>query len=628
MTTVTNAILQRTRANQIAGVHLGGFGWVELVQPAAARAPVRGLELQRVQQMDQARAKRLGRDVALPTPLQPLTDNGGYIYAPSLSQAAAAAVLRNGYMTHRGTPDEGLLSLDLSSQRVRKALYLLSGVQQGQNLNALLGYLFEQLLHDLALDQYAQPFRDRFPIATNKLTPSSDPSESVAASNVVDGVALLAAFDQGNFQAGGDWGAGLPPAGSSDQTSVIGAIRAIDDYADALGDVSMAEAVFQIMRGNFGRAGGLMDAISRGERPPDPEIINTPRGGLDLTHRVALLFGGDPAPNVAWSGITKHPLAAAEPSIDAWLSQLLPDPTTVTCHVRYQDGGADHATSIRLIDLDCGPLDCLAMADAAEVPQQSELEGRILIAASLPGSAENVEIDYLPGSGAISFPDFFFLAKSLRAVVGTARALTPQDLTVPEKKAEQLGGVVDLAELRMRATTAVGSLTIAVGALQTAALGLPGAPGPARDALLACSFYRVAGSIPSSSDEALADQAAAVAKTLNARFTQASSATIATAGLADLLGVLSAIFGGDFTVVPRFTPPDAAALQSAFGESAALVASDPVARARWLAQLSHVRAAISRLDGAFSLAQMLGAQAPARLLGQLPFSAGDRWLVV
>ncbi len=67
--------------------------------------------------------------------------------APSLAQASVAAVLRNGYMTHKGTSEEGLLSIDLSSERVRKALTLLEGVQEGQSLNALLGYLFEEGLH-------------------------------------------------------------------------------------------------------------------------------------------------------------------------------------------------------------------------------------------------------------------------------------------------------------------------------------------------------------------------------------------------------------------------------------------------------------------------------------------------
>ena len=102
----------------------------------------------------------------------------------------------------------------------------------------------------------------------NKLTPSSEPSESVAASNVVDGVALRTAWDTGQLPAGGDWGTNLPPAGS-DQNAVIGLLQTLDDYADALGDLSISEAVFQIMRGNFGRTGTLLDAISKGQRPPD-----------------------------------------------------------------------------------------------------------------------------------------------------------------------------------------------------------------------------------------------------------------------------------------------------------------------------------------------------------------------
>ena len=130
------------------------------------------------------------------------------------------------------------------------------------------------------------------------------------------------------------------------------------------------------MRGNFGRAGGLMNAISRGERPPEPDVINTPRGGLDLTHRIMLLFTGAPASSTAWSGVPKHPRAKAEPSLDAGLSQLLPDPAAVLCEVRYHDGAGNHTVSVRLVDLSVGPLDCLAMADAAEVPQQSALEGR------------------------------------------------------------------------------------------------------------------------------------------------------------------------------------------------------------------------------------------------------------
>ncbi len=685
---IAHAILNRARAAQINTSHLGCFGWVEDVRPAAARAPVRDLELQQVQNLDalrqrtievatQSRARGVSvasSDLALMrsaatagvaattpagsaattavgvaataaassaavgavprTPLQPMEDSGGYIFAPSLAQASAAAVLRSGYMTHKGTADEPMLSIDLSSERVRKALSLFDGIRQGQTLGALLGYIFETGLHDLNLDKYAQPFRDRFPIVGDKLTPSSDPSESVAASNVVDGVALRTAWDAGQLNAGQNWGTGLPGPGA-DQNNIVTLLKSIDDYADSLSDVSIAEAVFQIIRGNFGRAGSPLDAISKGLRPPEPEIVNTPRGGTDLTHRVAILLAGNPAPNAGWSGITPHPRAAAEPWLNTWLGNLLPDPATVQCEVTYEDAAGNHSKIVRLSDLDVGPLDCLAMAAAADIAQRGEIENRILYRAALApdavGTAINYQSSVLPADS-ISFPDFLYLAKAIRELVGSGRALTPQDLSLPEKKAEDHGGAVDLVDLRSRATAALASLTADVAALDAVTAGLPGVTPPVRSALVKCSYYGISGSIPltaSGPDAGLSGQATSVSTALHKRIAQASALTIATASAADLTATMQTMLGADFVLLPRFTPPDFASLQSAFGQSAALVASDPQAPARWLMQLTHLRPVISRLDSALTLAQVLGPStvAPQDLtLGQMPAMAGDKWL--
>jgi hypothetical protein len=631
-TAIPNALLQRKRAAQISGIHLGGFGWVEEVRPSPQPAAITGTELESVRLLDARRAQRLKTQAALPVPVQPAEDNGGYILAPSLAQASVAAVLRNGYMTHKDTSEEGLLSIDLSSKRVRKALSLLRGVQQGQSLNALLGYLFEQGLHDLNLDKYAQPFRDRFPVVANKLTPSSEPSEAVAATNVVDGVALRNAWDIGQLPTGGTWGPNLPGPGA-DQNQIVGLLQTLDDYADALGDLSISEAVFQIMRGNFGRTGTLLDAISKGQRPPTPDIVDTPRGGIDLTHRVVVLFAGNPSVNPAWSGVSMRPRAATEPWLDAWLSQLLPDPGNVVGTVTYHDSGGNQSQQVSLRDLDVRSQDVLAMADVSSTPQKGELETRILFAAALPTDATNIAIDFTPPSPAnISFPDALFLAKSLRSLVSSARPLGPQDTTLPEVDAGTAGGVVDLADLRTRAVAAVTSLQNDLQALKTAAAGLPGSPDLARGALLRSSFYGVPGSIPLTStgpDENLASQAGSVIANLQDRFNKASAVVIGTAQAADLTALMETIFGADFVLLPRFTPPDFASLQSAFGQSAALVASDLQAPARWVTQLTRVRPAISRLDAAYSLAQLLGASdadPAAFLLGQLPAAPGDKWL--
>jgi hypothetical protein len=659
-TAIATSLLDRARALDPDGLHLGCYSWVENVRPETGRQPVTGAELEQVQALDSARAQ-LGPPIGtapvpvqppvpaqppggtlpvqpvLPVPMQPPADNGGYILAPSSAQATTAAVLRSGYMTHQQTAGEGLLSIDLSSQRTNKALWLIAGVQQGQSLNALLGYLFEDAMQTAGLQAFIQPFRNAYPVVGTQLTASSAPSESIAASNVVDGLALRTAWNNGQLAAGANWGPGLPTPGAN-QTAVITILQILDDYADALGDLSISEEVFQILRGNVGNS-ALMDAISRGSRPARPDIVDTPRGGIDLTHRVAVLIAGAPSVNPAWADIGPTPRAAAEPWLDAWLGTVLPDPATVRCLVHYQQAGTSHSTTISLRDLDVGPLDVLSLADAAEVPQRSELEERVLYAAAVPADGENVQIVFQASGalppGSVLFPDALYLAQTLQQMIGAARALTPQDATTPETNAADAGGAVNMPDLQGRVTAAITGLGAAITSLTTAKAGLPASPDPVRAALLQCSYYGVPGSIPATTtgpDPALETQATSVLQVLNQRSAQLPPlAAIGTASLADLTGALTTIFGSAFVVLPQFTPPDLSTIQGAFGQSAALVASDPQAPIRWLRQLTHVRPAIGRLDLALSAAQVLTGGTlypPALTLGQLPppTAPPDIWL--
>jgi hypothetical protein len=631
-TTIATSLLDRARARAPNGLSLGCYSWVENVRPETGRTSVIGTELAQVQALDAARQRLRSAPVSLPVPLQPVTDNGGYILAPSQAQAAAAAVLRAGYMTHQDTAEAGLLSIDLSSARTNRALWLIAGVQQGQSLNALLGYLFEDALHAANLDVFIQPFRNAYPVVGTELTASSAPAETVAASNVVDGLALRTAWANGTLAAGGNWGPGLPTPGPN-QTAVITVLQMLDDDADALGDLSISEAVFQILRGNVGNS-ALMDAISRGARPPHPDIVDTPRGGIDLTHRVAVLVAGPPTVSPAWAGITPHPRALAEPWLNAWLSQLLPDPSTVQCVVQYTEGTTARTTTVSLRDLNVGPLDLLSLATAAEVPQQSELENRVLYAAAVPAAASGVQIVFQAGAvlpaGTVLFPDMLYLAQTLQQMVGAGRALAPQDMTTPETTASTVGGEVDMCDLRARATTATAGLAAAITALSSAAPGLPGTADAVRAGLLECSYYGVPGSIPGPT-AALAAQVTNVLGILNARKTAAGKVTISTAQLSDLTGLFTTIFGDAFVVLPLFTPPSLSTLQAAFGQSSSLVSTDPQAPTRWFRQLTHMRPAIARLDLAISAAQALTDATlypPALTLGQLPPPATppDTWL--
>ena len=137
--------LDEVRTTHASGIRLGGYGWLDQVRPSAQWEPV------------PAPQGVTGQVFRAAT-------NMGFVQAPSLTHAATAAVLRSGYLSHREHTNDTETSdnpfaVDLSSDRVRRAEWLLQGVREGQSLSALLGYRFERQLHEHRLDHHIQRFR-------------------------------------------------------------------------------------------------------------------------------------------------------------------------------------------------------------------------------------------------------------------------------------------------------------------------------------------------------------------------------------------------------------------------------------------------------------------------------------
>ena len=88
----------------------------------------------------------------------------------------------------------------------------------------------------------------------------------------------------------------------------------------------MAEAVFQIIRENP-RGGGLATAISSRLAASHSGRRETPVGGIDLTHRVGVLFAGGITASGPWERIPAHfggRRAVAERMAEPILSLTLP----------------------------------------------------------------------------------------------------------------------------------------------------------------------------------------------------------------------------------------------------------------------------------------------------------------
>lgn len=469
------------------GILIGAYGWVEDLRPDP-REP----EPARIDPELSADFERPGDAPLLRDPA-----NNGHIHAPSPDHAVTAAILRNGYLANATPANPETLSIDLSSDRVRLALATIDGIRNGQPLGALLGYQLERSLHDsgdLFLDRVIYPLRQRFPLAGNRMESTraeDEPITAVEARNVVDGLAFAEYLEEtgaDNYPYGLT---GLPDLDDlTDTTSMSAAqVGAVIDAAvarmrsigDAVADAAMAEGVYQVVKGNYDRAAGTMDAFSKGNFPPTPEVVETPRSGRTLTHRVALhLEGGlDPADP---ANVT--PRAKGEPALNAWLTGVLPPMAQVFAAVEYFDhaSGTERRLTPSMADLGVEPIDLFYMVDEGgerEMPGFDDLliHHAARDATAPPRDDADFRLIYKPDSSpGFTLFEVVPLVRSLRGAILGSRPLQATDvMLVNEADSEADTGAVARPE---KVTAVVAALDTEAADLRTTAATLEAQVGP------------------------------------------------------------------------------------------------------------------------------------------------------
>jgi hypothetical protein len=456
------------------GIYLGAFGWLEDLRPKTAQlTPVR---------LEGDVGKTFQRSGDAPIEYDPT--NAGYIHAPSLNQAAAGAILKNAYRTHATPANPDVMAVNLSSERVRNAMTLLEGVRNGQTMPALLGYRFERGLHDdhglAEVDKFIYPLRQAFPLVANQLkSTQTDGTVDITlleASNVIDGVALVNRLRSGSatypFGLPSGTGAGqVPPATAAEAAAINATAHQLSDLYDAVADLVLAESVYQVVQGNFDRAAATTSAFSKGTRPPETQVVNTPRAGLALTHRVALHLDPTVDPSVSPSSVPMTPRAGAEAPLNAWLAERIPPPEDVVVRVTYSTPvlGAPKTVTLSQADLQLQPLDLLYLVNLDLDQAMSELDDRITQAIRYGADAHPdvaITINYTQAiAGKVTLFELAALVRSLRAVILKSRALGPKDLVMPlESTTDQQ--VWDDAELATRIKFATQALATQRDALQ------------------------------------------------------------------------------------------------------------------------------------------------------------------
>lgn len=391
------------------------------------------------------------------------SNNQGFIHTPSLNHAVTAAILRSGYMAHYDADDPNTpLAVNLDSKRVRKAIYYLEGMQNGQSLGALLGYQFERLLHEnedgLELDKYIYDLRVQYPLVSGGVVDndSGDSIETVEASNVIDGLQLVEGYREAQ-DGGSDWLSELTFDSTTEKDAINAAADTLMDHLDAISDLTLTESVFQIARGNQERAKAMLNAVSgNSSHFPMPQVQETPRTGDVLTHKVFVQLDTE-AEAKQWTYRGTQRSFASAP-LNKWLADSLGNGRDIVVQTKADwtdDTGAEKTRTIwySMYSLGLEAIDLVHLVGAQlESPDQGELMRLLTYRTrlSVRDNSAKVEVKLSAtnaSTGKTPLIHLLPLIESLWEMVKDSRPLRADDLQLSGTSETGTGGI-DLAAFR------------------------------------------------------------------------------------------------------------------------------------------------------------------------------------
>jgi hypothetical protein len=616
---------RRAQAGQAPGLHIGAYGFVE----------------------------DLHRDTQ--------GDSLGYTHAPSLTQAAAAAMLRSGFLANVERGGEAF-NIDLSSARVQQARALIEGVERGQRPAALLGYRFERALRDtkdFAGAKYILDFRLRYPMRPDSQDLGPEPAQSISARDVVDGLALLDAWRLGPATSV------LALVDASDRPMVKAVLNELAQTWDAVSDVMVAESVYQLAQNNLERSAAAAAMLDAHASPISPQVTQTARSGVSYAQRLVVMCQGGYAFEAWQAAAAQDPRSQIEPRLDAWLAQQLGEPARFAFKaLKVRNDALDGEVVLNPADLQRGALS-LVLGVAAQAddggPMTTPLRRWLVEAFERAVPAEpGLRLDILQRNGEGEPPglaEFEALATTLRELVSGVRALTRHDLVVPQDEIEEAQAInageyagVDAPEIVARGEAALALLDAARVALQAAP-----DDEAITAALRACWPFGLSEAEPEplplgASAERLAmwhddhlqrrqrvlleiaERQAAALRLLPTLPAAEPVPDPPPPTLPESIGIaidrIKLVFGKHFPVLTTFSlGPYANSVAASLADRSALIGTDPFMVAGWLPKLARVREGADRLDAALTAHEALHEDSLAHTLAvwQLPHKPGKAW---
>ncbi|GGK72397.1 hypothetical protein ACD591_05420 [Rufibacter glacialis] len=447
--------LQNNRKTAPEGIYIGAYGWVENLKVAEKK----------VVEVPEAMKPANG------APVYQVASNAGFVQTPSLNHATAAGVLLAGYQNHATKADPGNFAITLSSERVRRAIFVYEGIQNNQSLEALLGYQFERALHEVTslnpannLNQYILSFREKFPINHASIPQQGTVAqETVPAYSVVNGLKIVSAKEAEI--------ASVVP-NTSHLALVLKEKNRLEDTMDALNDLLVSETAYQATQGKTDRTAALLNAVKNAEMPPDLEFHRTPRTThLSFTNRITMHFnpGVSTAERKNWPE-NPSPRSALEPGLNQWLGTMIGNPADIlaTAALVDENGVESNSAPVSLADLKLQPIDLIYAVGTDRQSGAQELEARLeqVYTATTPVPAKSrLKISFGPevAPGKRTLAQAIPLLRALRVLLTGARAASAKDFSPRTKTEVKDAGLLygwEVTDLKTRASRCVESLAL------------------------------------------------------------------------------------------------------------------------------------------------------------------------
>jgi uncharacterized Zn ribbon protein len=374
----------RNNPDDEKGIYFGAYGWIEDLEKDA-------------------------------TPVNPESfsdiyrEAGGIIHTPGAAQTVASTVFKNSFLAHEQEAESNPFTINLTSDRVQKSRFLLEGIRQGQQLEALLGYQLERHLHENNLHQEIYTLREAFPLYEN----TTGNSTGFVNLSVIDGLKAIKNKES------------LPEP-------VKKQIEKLEDTMDGSLDTLFYEAGYQVTQGNLSQAAAALDATKGELESPVIESLQTKIPGTGINHKLVMVF----QTNTAQYTI-ENTRAFAEPNLESWLKENLGPMNNITCRVELynsQDDSLIETTEITLADLNISYLDFLYLSEEPVSDGASELEMRIRNAVleqreNLPEETKYMITNSGPVNGQ-PLVQALEVARTAKALLSKCRYLKSDDLTM------------------------------------------------------------------------------------------------------------------------------------------------------------------------------------------------------